>query len=230
MPPRKYTTDGKMVPNDGVLPQLSLIFESIPEAYDRIFDALPPAGLCQVRKLSRDARIAVQDYEVRVFSPNRLLEQFFPDPFEFRSLQCRTGTLVSGSQALQLLSRCRWPNSDLDLYVWQESALEVCAWLEGQGYEYKPLYFQSEDLEETLESSIISGLQRMALNQDQIDEEEAAEIAEDVTFYDHNSIANVIAFEKETGLETLKTQVIIGRNSPMEMILSFHSSKTCLFP
>jgi len=216
-------------PDDYSTPLVSRIFKSIPEVYDRLFDVLPAADLCQVRKLSRDARIAVQAYEQYTFSPNKLLRRFFYDPLGFRSLQARTGTLISGSQALQLLGRCRWPDSDLDIYVWKESALEVCAWIKDEGYTYKPLYFQTNDLEQTLKSNIYQVLMKDPVPIDQLHEDEAEEILEDIALYNHNSISNVINFEKDIGSKVLKTQVVIAKYSPLEMILSFHSSASlCL--
>ncbi|KIJ42145.1 hypothetical protein M422DRAFT_171479, partial [Sphaerobolus stellatus SS14] len=54
----------------------------------------------------------------RAFNINDFLKRFLKDPRKFRSLQTRTGALISGSQALQLLGRTRWPDSDLDLYIY----------------------------------------------------------------------------------------------------------------
>jgi hypothetical protein len=63
-----------------------------------------------------------------------VLLEYFEDPVEFRELQARTGTLISGSQALKIIGGFTWQANDLDLYVWPECVEEVKEWLVGQGY------------------------------------------------------------------------------------------------
>ena len=84
------------------------------------------------------------------FNVNRLLAPYFSDSLAFRSLQARTGTLISGSTALQFFCEESWPGSDLDLYVPPQSKESVCRWVLGEGYMYKPTGTQFPDFEEAL--------------------------------------------------------------------------------
>lgn len=80
----------------------------------------------------------MQSYSLRAFNINKHLSRFFDNPSEFRSLQARTATLVSGSNALQFLNRLAYSDSDLDLYTYRIHGLEVCNWLLQNGYTFQP--------------------------------------------------------------------------------------------
>ena len=47
----------------------------------------------------------------------KLLSRYFHHPETFRHLQATTGTVISGSSALQFFDRSYYAKSDLDLYV-----------------------------------------------------------------------------------------------------------------
>lgn len=54
-------------------------------------------------------------------------------------MQARLAILISGSNALQFLDSTFYPESDLDLYVWEDSVEEVGHWLmEHEGYSFAP--------------------------------------------------------------------------------------------
>ncbi|KII94493.1 hypothetical protein PLICRDRAFT_120574 [Plicaturopsis crispa FD-325 SS-3] len=110
-----------------------------PPVSNIIFSALSPATLIRFSWTCRDARDAVRGFWQIAYDIDRHLKRFFRDPREFRELQARTGTLISGSSALQFLDRTVYPGSDLDLYVEGRYALSIEEWLvNSAGYSYRP--------------------------------------------------------------------------------------------
>lgn len=105
-------------------------------------DALPscmsPATLIRLSRTSHATRRAVSGYFARAWDINRHLSRYFDDSTAFRTLQARTGTLISGSNALQFLDRSFYPGSDLDLYPHPQYTLEVARWISDQGYTFHP--------------------------------------------------------------------------------------------
>lgn len=83
-------------------------------------------------------RATAQAFLRLAFDINRHLSRFFPDPVAFRSLQARTATLISGSNALQFLDRALWPEADLDIYVFKQHVGEIGRFLLGIGYNFQP--------------------------------------------------------------------------------------------
>ncbi|CAK5277957.1 unnamed protein product [Mycena citricolor] len=73
------------------------------------------------------------------FDINLLLLPFFGSIAEvrrFRDMQAESGTIISGSMALQFFSRTRWPESDLDLYVEERSRHHPVRFLDACGYKH----------------------------------------------------------------------------------------------
>ena len=166
-------------------------------------------------RLTRTCRLIhalVHSFLKRTFNINRFLSRFFSDPIDFRSLQARTGTLISGSYALQFFDRTFYPESDLDLYVSYKSDTEVTDWLVQVGYVYTPREKQPPTIEEALEDT------RRFLGEEEHDEE-----------YIDASILGVLNFQKSVPGEIdrdLKVQCIIAREEPVVSIFRFHSSKS----
>lgn len=82
--------------------------------YDKILSYLSPASLIRLGRASKLTLNAVQDFSYRAFDINCSPSRFISDPIAFRILQARTGTVVSGSFALQFFDRTFYPESDLD--------------------------------------------------------------------------------------------------------------------
>ncbi|KAJ8454788.1 hypothetical protein ONZ51_g12827 [Trametes cubensis] len=97
---------------------------------------LTPRALLLLSRTSSKVREHVLAYMKEAFDINRTLRRFLPDPIEFCCLQARTGTLVSGSVALQFFDRTYYPSSDLDLYVYPSCRREVGIWLLSQGFTF----------------------------------------------------------------------------------------------
>lgn len=175
--------------------------------FDIIFDACSPGSIVRVSLTCRIAYGAVQYYIARACDVNALLSRYFPDPLEFRSLQRRTGALVSGSTALQLFLRERYPESDLDVYVRKDDFEKVARWVLAQDYKFSPLQSQGTDFEDAI------------LEEDFEDDY--------LSLFPTSPTFNVMTFVKSWKSDpekVLKVQIIGARHTPMEAILKFHSS------
>ncbi|KAH9899411.1 hypothetical protein C8Q73DRAFT_743368 [Cubamyces lactineus] len=231
--------------------------------YEPIFDDCSAATLLRIARTCRAARYAIAAYCRVAFNIDRLLSRFFPSPTPpccsichtrhehsqiydraraFRSLQARTGTLISGSCALQFFDRTVYPESDLDLYVHMRDRREVGRWLIQEGYTFVPNVYQSRKFEEEVVhgmSQRTDGIYRMP------------GVAAILTFKKSVPAPTIPAIlENEDTSDTssqsarehceLKVQIIVAKNTPMEVILGFHSTCVmnvisyekayCLFP
>ncbi|KAG7098196.1 hypothetical protein E1B28_000164 [Marasmius oreades] len=157
----------------------------------------------------KDARGQVDAYWKRALNISRLLLPFFTDhkARDFRIIQAATGALISGSTALQFFARTRYPDSDLDVYVEHRFALELLSFLEAIGYTFvsteQPPNKHLPDLRVIVEraASIMAG-----------------HIVAGYT--PGTGIAGVYNMRKADKV----IQVITATESPMDIILNFHST------
>lgn len=205
---------------------------------DPIFSFSSPKDIIQLSKTCRLARTAIADYIRRAFNINKHLSRYFDNPVDFRSLQARTGTLISGSNALQFFDRSFYPDSDLDLYVPNMWAEEVGIWMSQHGYVFKPLPAQLPDffdaLRITYEPEILTPLTtQIVAPRDNIEWYRMRGVASVFNFvrpYDdvHPVERNEIEGDEgdeERPFHGLKIQIITATATPLEIILNFHSSK-----
>ena len=174
--------------------------------YDLIFNASTAKSLARLLQTCRALRISITDYFSRGFNITTRLAHYFPDPQTFHHLQASTGTIISGSTALQFFDRTYYHDSDLDLYVPLVWRARVGHYLLDQGYTFAPNPRQKSHFDDAVQE------ERVLSNK---------------AFYGNfKGIASVFNFKKCTSRnETLKVQVIVAARSPMEIILRFHSSK-----
>ena len=182
--------------------------------YDLIFACLLPCSLIRLALTCRAAYLAVAEFKTRAFDINHHFSRYFSDPIAFRSLQARTNTLVSGSNALQFLDRTFYPESDLDLYTHPGHSFEVAQFLvEAEGYDYTPRETQGQDWKVVIDRNW-DGTQLRVL-------------PSSTHAYPIPGIKAVWTFKK-TGIdqdqESSTVQIIEARSSPIECILEFHSS------
>ncbi|KAF7969375.1 hypothetical protein HWV62_27462 [Athelia sp. TMB] len=85
--------------------------------YEPILDHVPPCTIYSFGRVSKSARTCIENYHLVTFNINRHLATFLPDPIAFRSMQARTGAVISGSNVVQLLDRTYYNEADLDIYV-----------------------------------------------------------------------------------------------------------------
>ena len=170
------------------------------ELLDRLLSCLDPPDLAALACLNRSINSEIRAYSRRAFTIKSVLSPFFADCDSFREMQSRTGTLISGSAALQLFERTTYADADLDIYVEHRYALEVVQFLALCDYIFTPREGQEHTPEQTLE-----------------DMEELL----DAGHYLGQGIANVLDFSRNDK----KIQVIVAKRSPLDIILHFHSSQ-----
>lgn len=179
--------------------------------YDLIFLYASPASILRLSRTCQPCFAAVQSYIPRAYNINRHLSRFFQDPLAFRSLQARTGTVVSGSNALQFFDRSFYPESDLDIYIPPRYKVEVGEWLLSVGYKFVPNTQQKPTFEE-------------AVNDQDTDDDGYEEGSGP---YSMKGVSRVFTFTKPSHVDPsqeLKVQAIVASLTPMEIILLFHSS------
>ncbi|KAJ7311551.1 hypothetical protein DFH08DRAFT_718193, partial [Mycena albidolilacea] len=115
-----------------------------------------------------------------------------------RQIRSQTDTIISGSMAPQFFNRVTWPNTDLDLYVTRASAALAAFFLVENGYTFDPRKSQVKSVSVQL----------------------CASTREKPPSYLGRGIADVLDFHKGDK----KIQLIVATTSPMEIILSFHST------
>jgi hypothetical protein len=174
-----------------------------------ILSTLTPVEIYRLSITGRILYDAAQGYRRRAFQINNLLVPFFKDTGveSFRRLQQRTGTLISGSQALHFFNRTA-PDieSDMDIYVEHRYADEAARFLISpeQAYVFVPKGEQVKNVFEAIQ-----------LRENNWDEERAPD-------YLDRGIGEVYNFVRRDGM---KVQMITARGSTLEIILQFHSSE-----
>ncbi|TDL14741.1 hypothetical protein BD410DRAFT_691149, partial [Rickenella mellea] len=76
---------------------------------DVLFGHFSAAEIIRMSKTCVAAWKSIESYSSRAWSIHRNLRRFVKDAIEFRSLQARTGTVISGSVALQFIDRTFYP-------------------------------------------------------------------------------------------------------------------------
>lgn len=198
---------------------LQEVFSTAP-IYDLILCDLSPRTLVWLSRTCRRAHEAVNRFACRAYNINRHLSRYFPDPLAFRSLQARTGLVISGSNALQFLDRSFYPESDLDLYAHPGHVYEALEWLDSVGYKYQPEQWQEPDWHDEVSvdwdgtAKRIDRFGEMMINR-QLD-------------MMYSDVAGVYTFTRlvtmDTETVTLKVQIIASKCNPIQTITQFHSS------
>ena len=185
-----------------------------PPIYDNILSTLSPATCVRFARACVATFNAVNDFNKRAYNINCHLSHFFNDPLGFWSLQARTGTIISGSNAFQFLDRTFYPTSDLDIYVNPGHTNEVGLWLIQQGG--YSLLIRAKDLPDLPFEELIVADPIPAIN-------DPLSILET---YGTPTIKNLFTFTKTTATgETWKVELIGTCVSVFHAIMDFHSSK-----
>ncbi|KAJ7102719.1 hypothetical protein C8R44DRAFT_716030 [Mycena epipterygia] len=166
--------------------------------HDALFSQLSGRELARLMCTCRCVYWLVQD---TCFNLPRLLYPFFGDAREverFQAIQAQTATVISGSIALQFFNRLTWPDSDLDLYTHRATAELPVRFLLFNGYTFDPRKSQKADALVQLTVSV----------------------KDKPPSYLGRGIADVLDFHKGDK----KIQLIIATSTPMETIISFHST------
>ncbi|KAK0474462.1 hypothetical protein EDD18DRAFT_1457450 [Armillaria luteobubalina] len=175
------------------------VFLDLPlEVYALILSYLTPLDVISFGRVDRKRRTIVESYFWSEFI--QLMVSYFSEKelLEFRLIQAKTGTLISGSTVVQFLERTIYPGSDLDIYTPFRYGREVGEFLLKIGYEFRPRASQTKPFHEITEDVI-------------------HEVADD-EIYVCRGIVQVFDFHRNGK----KIQVMSARNSPMDIILSYH--------
>ncbi|VDC03935.1 unnamed protein product [Peniophora sp. CBMAI 1063] len=189
------------------------LFREDVELLDRLCSYLSPEDLAALSLVNRNVSAEARAYVRRAIAMiGRVLSPFFNNVDGFRTMQAKTGTLVSGSTALQLLDRTTYTNSDLDLYVDHRYAGDVVTYLlEQEGYSFERRGHQDVNAHRALENVVhiqdVYGL---------------PEPVPAMPGYLGRGIRAVLDFTRGDK----KIQLITSKKAPLDIILLFHS--TCV--
>lgn len=194
-----------------------------PEIVDSIFASLSPANAVRFQRVARVTRDIMHFVNGSSYSIYKHLRRFFVDPLDFRSLQARTGTIISGSNALQFLDRTCYPGSDMDLYTHPGHTKAVGKWLIKEGYIYEP---QTEDDPLDFFDVDFDSWTPWITSPDSDDPASMDGMDFD---YSLPGIRGIYHFVKYYNGEQREIQIMATVNTPIQCILAFHSS-TCSNP
>ncbi|KZT56304.1 hypothetical protein CALCODRAFT_418717, partial [Calocera cornea HHB12733] len=112
------------------------IQQLLPPTMAHPFDSCEFSRLAVLAARDSTARDDVSEYLLQAWHINVVLLNFFPTERcnAFRLLMFKTGAIISGSQALQLLMRTDYPGSDLDVYLHYRHTPRFDAFLAHEGY------------------------------------------------------------------------------------------------
>jgi hypothetical protein len=104
--------------------------------WDLILNHLDARDLVYLAAANRDTRVVVTNFKTRAFKVEKILSKFFSyeQIQQFRAMQRQTGTVISGSAALQFFHRIVWPATDLDLYVEKSQVAHCTSFIASCGY------------------------------------------------------------------------------------------------
>ncbi|TDL13693.1 hypothetical protein BD410DRAFT_757508 [Rickenella mellea] len=200
--------------------QVELLYAILdkPLLTDVLFGHFSAAEIIRMSWTCWAARKSVQSYSSRAWSIDRHLRRFFRDPSAFRSLQAQTGTLISGSNALQFIDRTFYPESDLDIYVFPREHLTVGKWIleeAGMDYAFQPNSSQDPDFEKAEFAA-----------PDDDDEQDAMDVEDEEAVYRMKGMLGVFTFisQMDDLVAPLKVQMIVTQVCPLDTVLSFHST------
>ena len=168
-------------------------------------------GYCTAKSLvlllrtNHSVNTLIAVYIKRAYDIHRVLRQYFTDPLSFRYLQAYTGTVISGSTALQFFDRSFYPESDLDIYAPKAWGNEVGRFLLRAGYAFVPHRSQHPNFDTAVFARRV--------------------VSATAVYGNFKGIAGVFNFVKTApDGRTLKIQLIVAVRSPIEVILRYHSS------
>jgi hypothetical protein len=111
------------------------------DIFENIFSFCTPRDVVCIRHLSKTMRTFVDQFHRHRYylAFNNYLQRFFQDPIAFRSLQARTGTLISGTTPVEFIDGFNNPFPKLEIFVHPGHVREVALWLISvERYEYVP--------------------------------------------------------------------------------------------
>jgi hypothetical protein len=179
---------------------------------DLVLANLNPLDTISYSKCSGEARHQVTSFNKRAFQITKLLHCFMtPAESEaFRRLQQSTSTVISGSGALYFMDRRDFKDfqSDLDLSVLQKRCEHVVTFFLKCKYSFQPRPSQPKAAFEALTEAVRRDGRWSELP-----------MTEDDVGYPESVITDVLTFTRGGR----KVQVVVCRDSVLEVLLNFHS-------
>jgi hypothetical protein len=206
-----------------------------------IFAHASTRTIVRFQKVDRVTRSLSQLY-IRLTFTDKIhyhLSRFFSDPEGFRRAQRRTNTLISGSNALQFLDRCVYPEADMDLYTHRGRETELANFLMKDGYEFQPSHFQARSF--AAQDAHIYSPDTRPFTIPEASSKNKVNISEDPAVhgtefdYDENDMSGwgvmlLYTFVKSTMDGERKVQILVAYTTPIDCVLRFHSSTFPLSP
>jgi len=214
-------------PSSTVGPAFILAVLQEASLYQRFLSHLSPVSVLCLRQTCSIAHKVVNNFTNLAFDINKHFEAFLVNPIEFRSLQARTGTVVSGSNALQFFDRTCYEGSDMDAYVHPGHALEVGLWLiKKEEYTFIPHYSQSNL---TFEALIAKDDVNFTSPRSYKEHRGPANPCNYFNEYRFTGVDGVYNFVRIVKGNYKRIQVMLTKYNPLDVILHFHSSKSFSF-
>ena len=204
-----------------VVPILKILQETL--LYKIFLSHLSPASLICLGHTCVTAHTAVNKLNCHAFDIQKHFKNFFVNPIEFQSLQSHTGTIVSGSNALQFFDRTCYIGSDMDIYVHPGHALEVGLWLiKEEGYTFLPSRSQhGQTFENLVKKDDINCTVPRSYKEHKGPPNDRDHFKE----YRFDGIDGVYNFVKIIGGNALVIQVMLTKYNSLDVILHFHFSE-----
>ncbi|KAF9072634.1 hypothetical protein BDP27DRAFT_1261414 [Rhodocollybia butyracea] len=187
-------------------------------AQDLVIRELSPQDRLYYSLTNRECYEIVSSFNRRAFRIEKVLSRYFnqSEIDLFRMIQHHTGTLISGSTALQFFDLTVYEDSDLDLYVDIRFCSLLGEFLLHIGYKFQPFKHQKSKFDEALAETVSHDADlRLRRSQDQESRESFEE-------YQTRGIATVFNFVRGGRM----VQMIVSEKCAMDVILTFHS--TCV--
>ncbi|KAJ3964956.1 hypothetical protein EV361DRAFT_811430 [Lentinula raphanica] len=164
---------------------------------------------------------AVAFFRKSAMKIEHVLLRFFKNKEEigmFQYMQGTTGTIISGSVALQFFTRTLYDNSDLDTYCILKKCITIGKWYELVGYQFVPVKNQHHRFDVDYDR-VLEGGHFTRINQEGNEGDDIQGAAEYLSI----DIAEVWNFARKDGAHI---QLVATRIIPEAIVLGFHS--TCV--
>jgi hypothetical protein len=141
------------------------------------------------------------------------LLNWFKNPMDFRAKLAQCDGIVSGSQVLQFLDRTHYIDSDFDIFLRPEGALEMGRWLQTCGYVYLPSSSAALTFDYAFHLIIRHLLSQKLRHYGYTDKSI-------ITIFNFRRLDVVGEIPKNSGL----IQIVVVQRNPIKHVLNFHSS------
>ena len=209
------------------------------DVYNRINSMIPPHSSIMLSQTCHATNNTRASFTRHTFNINRHLRCFFQNPLEFHTIQAETGTIISGSSALQFFNREIFEDSGLDLYLHPGHLERIGTWLmKSEGY----IYITEDPNVPVTEQQTLHGFQALKTASMLIDRPilhpspvfspdihcPGLEVpsSPSVPYFPTDVIKGCMTFVCNMGSHNQRlVQLMVTEYNPLDAILQFHSSE-----